>query len=332
MTTPKELQPLQEAVWNGSLPLQIRLSPSDCRIYDQADPYLIQHHRLSYLPLLLPRLHAFFSPFLINPDVPPNEGWFTFEDVPLKWHYPLGLLYDLFSGAAPSSQGPPPPQSKTKIKPTPSPQPPSPSSSSETAAAAADPLPWRLVLHFTDWPDEHLVRLDGDGKVLHDAYINSVKEADFLRNGTAKGIMSLSKEDSTRLWRAVQEHHLPTFSPIASKLLHAQGAPLRHIPLRIYLPSSPSSSTSSLSHLKIVQSLVTPTVVSSGSNNNREPQTLGMALNTLLPSLFPSKRTPILAKPVLHGAVVPLRAGVEEVLRAGAFLDGWLHLGIVMMG
>jgi autophagy-related protein 5 len=60
-------------------------------------------------------------------------------------------------------------------------------------------------VHFSNWPDEELVRLDGDGMVMHDAFINSVKEADFLRNGTAKGIMSLSKEDSSGLWKAVQD-------------------------------------------------------------------------------------------------------------------------------
>lgn len=49
------------------------------------------------------------------------------------------------------------------------------------------------------------MRLDAEGKVLHDAFINSVKEADFLRNGTAKGIMSLSKNDSKQLWKAVQD-------------------------------------------------------------------------------------------------------------------------------
>lgn len=52
------------------------------------------------------------------------------------------------------------------------------------------------------------MRLDADGKVLHDAFINSVKEADFLRNGTAKEIMSLSKSDSTQLWKAVQDRML----------------------------------------------------------------------------------------------------------------------------
>lgn len=60
-------------------------------------------------------------------------------------------------------------------------------------------------MHFSDWPDEELVRLDADGMVMHDAFINSVKEADFMRNGTAKGIMTLSKEDSSGLWKSVQD-------------------------------------------------------------------------------------------------------------------------------
>ena len=102
----------------------------------------------------------------------------------------MGLLYDLFSGATPS---------QTPAR-------------GLTAEASSDDtvsfLPWKLMLHFKDWPEDQLVRLDEPGRVHHDAYINSVKEADFLRNGTAKGIMSLSKEDSTQLWHAVQERML----------------------------------------------------------------------------------------------------------------------------
>lgn len=129
------------------------------------------------------------------------------------------------------------------------------------------------------------------------------------------------------------------FSPISQKLLYAQGTPLRHIPLKIYLPSSSSPSVADESsssshtrpvsggHLRVVQSLITPT-----ASGTREPQTLGSALHMLLPALFPSRRTPILAKPVLHGCVVPMGAPVEELLRHAAYLDGWLHLGVVMMG
>lgn len=35
-------------------------------------------------------------------------------------------------------------------------------------------------MHFTDWPDEQLVRLDAEGRVMHDAFINGVKEVSFM--------------------------------------------------------------------------------------------------------------------------------------------------------
>ena len=41
MTSVQEAQALQKLVWDGSLPVEIHLSASECRIYDQADPYLV---------------------------------------------------------------------------------------------------------------------------------------------------------------------------------------------------------------------------------------------------------------------------------------------------
>ncbi|GKZ39379.1 autophagy protein 5, partial [Aspergillus brasiliensis] len=295
---------IQKAVWAGRLPLQITLAPSESRTFDQTDPYLISCPRISYLPSLLPRLRAFFAPSLIDPGSRPHEGWFSFEGVPLKWHYPVGLLYDLYAGADPASKG-----------------------GDETDLASMtdeDPLPWRLVVHFSDWPDEELVRLDADGMVMHDAFINSVKEADFLRNGTAKGIMTLSREDSAGLWESVRDVDLPNFQRISNILLPPQSQPFRNIPVRFFLPLPPDSDSPSL---KVVQSPIPPTIQpTSGSSasvmasqsilstsRGPQPQTIGSALHSLLPHLFPSRRTPVLAKPVLHGAAVPMGAPLDEV-------------------
>ena len=55
MTTPRELRAVQEATWNGSLPLEIRLSSSDSRVYDQTDPYLVYIIFLGMAPVLLLR-------------------------------------------------------------------------------------------------------------------------------------------------------------------------------------------------------------------------------------------------------------------------------------
>ncbi len=54
-------------------------------------------------------------------------------------------------------------------------------------------LPWRLVVG------------DGPEWDIADTFTNSAKEADFVRNGNAKQIMSLSKEHSTAIWNAVQD-------------------------------------------------------------------------------------------------------------------------------
>ena len=73
-------------------------------------------------------------------------------------------------------------------------------------------------------------------------------------------------------------------------------------------------------------------VVKEADSNPGQPQTIGTALNQILPTLFPSRRSPLLAQAVLHGAVLPLSASVEDLVRATAYLDGWLHIAVVMMG
>jgi autophagy-related protein 5 len=148
------------------------------------------------LAFLLPRLHAFFAPNLITPDVQPHEAWLSFEGVPLKWHYPLGLLYDLFSGAEPVGF-----DQQRREDPT-------TSQITVEAASGSSPLPWKLMVHFTEYPGDQLIQMDADGRAILDSYINSVKEADFIRNGSARTVMSMSKEDSDNLWLSVQRRML----------------------------------------------------------------------------------------------------------------------------
>lgn len=153
---------------------------------DPANPSPSHHHhhqnqvsfpRLSYLPVLLPQVLDFFSSWLIRSDAQAHRGWFSVNDVPMKWGLPAGLLYDLYA-------------KNYKL-------------ASSSSSSSDSTKPWKLVVHFSEWPDNELVPLDRDGIVLHDAFINSVKEADFLRNGTAEHIMKLSKDDSHGLWQSL---------------------------------------------------------------------------------------------------------------------------------
>ncbi|CAG9943470.1 unnamed protein product [Clonostachys rosea f. rosea IK726] len=184
-------------------------------------------------------------------------------------------------------------------------------------------LPWRLTVN------------DGVGWDIGDTFINSVKEAtqaDFIRNGNANQIMKMSKDHTTQLWNSVVDNDHATFSRINSRLLNAPTA-LRNVPVRIYIPSSPMSSSAAAHNapseagagsFKVVQALI-PAV-----GPDRKPQLLGQALKKLMPMLFPSTRDPILAGLILHGAPVPFQAPLESLMREAAYPDGWLCLVVVV--
>lgn len=133
------------------------------------------------------------------------------------------------------------------------------------------------------------------------------------------------------------------FNTVNNKLLNPPGVAIRHVPIKIYLPTSASQGTSQTipesageddntaattgktGHIRVVQTLVPLQLPT------KQPQTLGTALNSVLADIFPSRRTPLLAQPVLHGAVVPMSANLEELGRAAGFGDGFLHVAVVMM-
>lgn len=131
----------------------------------------------------------------------------------------------------------------------------------------------------------------------------------------------------------VSSDDLTSYRRITNLLLPSLPQPFRQIPLRVFLPLPPDSDRPAL---KVVQSPVSPSIQSStgtGSSAGRmQPQTVGSALHSLLPNLFPSRRIPVLAKPVLHGVVLPMSAPLEEVARSAAYGDGWVSIVISMVG
>ena len=173
--------------------------------------------------------------------------------------------------------------------------------------------------------------------------------------------MFLSKEDSDNLWEGVKRHDSELFNPVNKKLLNPQGVSLRNIPVRLYLPHSadekpllksnsddrkaPKGEEVTPGSIRVVQGVV-PVARSSRKSglmrrfevlfnsvlrqNLGQRQTIGTALNNILPGLFPNTRLPLVAEPVLHGATLPLDASVEELVQTTAYCDGWLHIAFVI--
>ena len=88
----------------------------------------------------------------------------------MKWHFPIGLLYDLYSGASEQLRDEQDNDRNTGAY-----------TSAEEPGALKGPKAWKLTLHFENWPKEALAHLDSEGKVMRDAFTNSVKEVGYLR-------------------------------------------------------------------------------------------------------------------------------------------------------
>lgn len=145
---------------------------------------------------------------------------------------------------------------------------------------------------------------------------------------------------------------LDLFESVNAKIMSPPGQVLRHIPLKIYIPTQPGDATptntspdpaSTTSRpsaetarkrpdvkpasVRVVQGLVAPYTT---STSDKLPTTLGKALQDLLPSLFLDVAASSLVSIVLHGAVVPMTARLEELGRAASHADGFLHLVIAV--
>ncbi|KAI5779475.1 autophagy protein Apg5-domain-containing protein [Geopyxis carbonaria] len=284
-----EFESLRQAVWNGTIPCRIELDLTECRVLESSEPFYLSIPRISYLPLFIPQIYRFFEPNIKSQSANPDTAWFEFENVPLKWHWPVGVLYDLFTGRDPSA---------------------APENDESS-------LPWNLTLHLQNYPVKHVMRLDKPS-ACHEAWVNSIKEADHVRNGNSKCFMSLSKTESTCLWESLISHSFDNFWSINEKLLMSSYRSIRSIPLRLYIPSAP----------RVIQEPISPFQV---NQDKKKVQLLGTVLHQILPELFPTKRFPVFARPVIHGAVVAMNTPVIELMYATVYTDGFLHITLAMI-
>lgn len=155
--------------------------------------------------------------------------------------------------------------------------------------------------------------------------------------------MKMSKEHTTQLWHAVIDNDFNSFNSIHTRLLNAPTA-LKHVPIRIYIPLTPSPEVATAASKTEAATTTTPTTSSSAGGSfrvvqslvpavaqaNRKPQLLGQVLKGMMPALFPSSRDPVLASVVLHGAPVPFEAPLEELMREASYPDGWLCFVVVV--
>ncbi|OMJ18853.1 Autophagy protein 5 [Smittium culicis] len=227
-------QEIEKRIYEAAIPIRLRLDPTDS-IELTSTPSLPSHfqtfhilgHRNSYFPFLFSKIkEQWLIPLLLlennagtskfsskshNIDqelgIRENEFWLEYNGTPLKWHYPIGLLYDIEvkAGKKPIIKEKPTSTLEAAIE-----------SHMKTHNITKNeknlPLssPWDLVLHLRKYPNDKIIKSPSID-LLKSMYMFSLKEADFIRHGSSKRVMELSKIDQTELLDGLSTHKMSTF-------------------------------------------------------------------------------------------------------------------------
>ncbi|XP_030055031.1 autophagy protein 5 isoform X1 [Microcaecilia unicolor] len=180
-------------IWFGRIPACFTLYQDELT-EREAEPYYLLLPRISYLMLVTDKVKKHFQKVMRPEDI--SEIWFDYEGTPLKWHYPVGVLFDLHA----SNTG----------------------------------LPWNITVHFKNFPERDLLHcLSKD--VIEAHFMSCVKEADALKH-KGQVINEMQKKDHKQLWMGLQNDKFDQFWAINRKLMEYPAGEdgFRYIPFRIY--------------------------------------------------------------------------------------------------
>ncbi|RUS71432.1 hypothetical protein EGW08_020815 [Elysia chlorotica] len=180
-------------VWEGKIPVCFQLAQEDIYTVDQPDPFFLLVPRLSYFPLVTDKVVKHLSKHVDRDNQ--GEMWLEYEGQALKWHYPIGLLFDLFGSKA--------------------------------------DLPWNLTVHFQNFPEEELLHCPSKDAV-ESHFMSVLKEADALKH-RGQAVNNMQRKDHKTLWSGVMNDKFDQFWSVNKKLMEVSGDDtFKFIPFRIY--------------------------------------------------------------------------------------------------
>lgn len=181
-------------IWEGRLPVCFQLNSEELYGLHAPDPYYLMVPRLSYFPLVTDKVRKHFLQY-IHSDKQESEMWLDFSGIPLKWHYPIGVLYDLHS---------------SDIQ-----------------------LPWTITVHFDKFPEEDLIHCPSKDAV-ESYFMSCIKEADVLKH-RSQVVSNMQKKDHNQLWLGLQNDKFDQFWAVNRKLMEVSGdESFKYIPFRCY--------------------------------------------------------------------------------------------------
>ncbi|XP_065226905.1 autophagy protein 5 [Planococcus citri] len=182
-------------IWDGKLPVRFMLHDEEVHDLQAPEPYYLMVPRLSYFPLVWDKVRKHFSKH-VHPDKQESEMWLDFNGTPLRWHYPVGLLFDLY--------------------------------------AYDTQLPWSLTVHFDKFPEDEIIHC-ASRDVVKSHFMSTIKEADALKH-RSQVISIMQEKEHTQLWLGLQNDKFDQFWAVNKKLMDTSSneGEFKHIPFRLY--------------------------------------------------------------------------------------------------
>ncbi|XP_063244620.1 autophagy protein 5 isoform X2 [Bacillus rossius redtenbacheri] len=182
-------------IWEGRLPVCFQLDSEEVYDLQAPNPSYLMVPRLSYFPLVTDKIRKHFVRH-IHPDKQEAEMWLDYNGQALKWHYPIGVLFDTYV------------QSNAQ-------------------------LPWNITVHFDKFPETELLHCH-NREAVESHYMACVKEADVLKH-RSQVVSTMQKKDHNQLWLGLQNDKFDQFWAVNRKLMEAsQDEAFKYIPFRCY--------------------------------------------------------------------------------------------------
>jgi len=186
-------------IWDGKIPVSFHLADEELDTIQQPEAFYLMVPRMSYFPLVTDKVRKHFARH-VHTENQESEMWLKYNGQPLKWHYPIGVLVDLYAYDA--------------------------------------ALPWCLTVHFQKFPENELLHCPSKDAV-EAYYMSTIKEADALKH-RGQIISNMQKRDHNQLWLGLQNDKFDQFWTINKKLMERSNDDyFKFIPYRIHQTDKP---------------------------------------------------------------------------------------------
>jgi len=191
-----DLEVIKE-VWESTISIEFVLKADGFSASDKTvSPLYLDIPRFAYIPLFIGKIRQAFSQINANDDV-----WFEVNKTLLRWHYPIGFLYDIYGEKG---------------------------------------SPWQLTVHHGPYQTNSavwkvLLRCIDEDTIKHH-FKNMVKQAHCMKYGNIDAINQLSMMDSDQMWAGVRTNDQERYWKINEKLFSHETEKIEKmkIPIRFH--------------------------------------------------------------------------------------------------